>query len=805
MRAVILVVLTVLAAAWLTDSALRPPSPQSSDIAVEAFSAQRASADLPWIANAPHPVGSPALRVLRERLVDRLQGLGLDVQTQPSFAVDARSHGDRGDVVAGNVENVIAVLHGQDRSAPALLVMAHIDSVPHSPGAADDGIGVVTMIEMARALKTGAVPQRDVIFLFTDSEEAGLLGARAFFDQHPLAARVGALLNLDARGSRGRTVMFETGPDNAGMVALYARNAALPSASSLSAFAYRHMPNSTDFTVALSRQIPGLNFAIIENQFDYHAASSTVANLDLGSLQHMGDQVLAAGRELAYAQSLPTPGANVVYSDLLGRWLIHYPAWVGWILLALAALSIGIAGRRLRGRGSDVLREIGLSLYVLVVTALALRLGYRLLGGTASARLSEARSLLAGFEPFMLGAAAVALAVAVLACIGLLRGRGGWLALIALAVGAACSVTGLDLPALIAAAVAGLIALAGFRRQRGMPGVGLGIAIFVFLLALVAQTLAPELTPILIWPLLVGSLSLFVFGRRLGTPLIVLLAVVSLAFVAQFGQGVLVALGFGMPEVAALPTMLGLLFLYPLLATTMHPLALGERRARHAMAAAAPLAMGGLLLLIGIACWASVALRPAGDARYPAISQVIHVSDVVSQRDRRVSALNPLDDWSAQALSADGGTIARGELRAAFLPTIWQADTPAVSAEPTGFVLAADESQQRRVLTITPPADGRELRLLLRSSKPLGDVRLNGVAVELMAAADASNYLRLFPGGAAVELSWAVAGASIEIEHAAISDHWPSDAEPLPERPRNVMPWGMSDSHVVIGVLKLEG
>lgn len=805
MRAVIVVVLTVLLAGWLTASSIRPPPPRGADAPAATFSAMRARVDLDWLAATAHPIGSPALQHVRERLVERLRGLGLEVSTQPAFAVDGNRRGDGADVVAANLENVVAVLPGRDRTAPVLVLMAHIDSVANSPGAADDGIGVVSLIEAARALKAGAEPLRDIVFLFTDGEEVGLLGARAFFDLHPLAARTGALINLEARGSSGRVSMFETGPGNAEMIALYARVAELPNASSLTGFAYRHMPNNTDFSVALPRRIPGLNFAILDNQFDYHAASATPANLDLGSLQQMGDQVLAAGRELAFAPVLPGAGADAVYADVYGRWLIHYPAWVGWVLLAASAILLVGAARRLKWRLSDVLREVGLFIYVLIATALVLRLGYRLLGGTVTARLSEARTLLAGFDGFMLGGAALAVAIAVLACVAVLRGKGGrTLALGVLAVTAGCSVHGLDWPIQAAGIAAAMIALAGFGRRRGVAGAGIGIVVVVLLLGLAAQVVAPALTPILLWPLLLGSIALALLGRGGSGPAVMLMAVLGLAFLGQFGQQALVALGFGLPEVAALPAALGLLVLYPLLASTLHPLALGERRGKRALGARSPFALGWLLVLAGGACWGVVARSPVGDARHPALSQVIHVSDADGGTDRRISTLDPLDDWSREALGAAGGVPERGELPAAFLSTIWQAGTPPVVAMPATLTLAADADGERRVLTITPPAGARELRLQMRGSVAAGDVRLNGIAVDLLATPDALDRLRLYPGGQSIELSWTAAGGSLDIRHAAISDDWPADATPLPERPSEVMPWGMSDTHIVTATTRLD-
>ena len=46
-------------------------------------------------------------------------------------------------------------------------------------------------IETVRAMVARGAPARDVVVLFTDGEEAGLLGARAFFARDPLARHVG--------------------------------------------------------------------------------------------------------------------------------------------------------------------------------------------------------------------------------------------------------------------------------------------------------------------------------------------------------------------------------------------------------------------------------------------------------------------------------------------------------------------------------------------------------------------------------------------------------------------------------------
>jgi len=141
-------------------------------------------------------VGSAADARVRDYLIARMTRLGLHPQVQraASFAV----YGS--ELSGATVDNVIGVLRGRDPAAPAVALMAHHDSVPGSPGAADDTAGVAAALEIVRAIEVRGVPARDVMLVITDGEEPGLLGARAFFGESPLAAHVGYVLNMEARG-----------------------------------------------------------------------------------------------------------------------------------------------------------------------------------------------------------------------------------------------------------------------------------------------------------------------------------------------------------------------------------------------------------------------------------------------------------------------------------------------------------------------------------------------------------------------------------------------------------------------------
>ena len=77
-------------------------------------------------------------------------------------------------------ENVWAELKCGKPGADAIVIGAHYDSVRVAPGANDDATGVVTVLGVARALMQSRPVTHDVIFVFFDEEERGLVGARNF-------------------------------------------------------------------------------------------------------------------------------------------------------------------------------------------------------------------------------------------------------------------------------------------------------------------------------------------------------------------------------------------------------------------------------------------------------------------------------------------------------------------------------------------------------------------------------------------------------------------------------------------------
>ncbi|MGA7616740.1 MAG: M28 family peptidase [Thermoanaerobaculia bacterium] len=332
---------------------LLPAPPRAALNAGSSFSAERAAQMMERLVptGAPHPVGSATNRALKERIVQELRLLGYQPQIQEAFVCN-------GNAVCGEVENIFARLPGRE-SGPAVLLAAHYDSVAAAPGVADDLSGVVTLLESARILREGAPPRNPVVFLFDDGEEAGLLGAVAFTRLHPWAREIGAVVNLEARGTSGPSLMFETSRGNGWIVDTMANALARPATGSLFYRIYREMPNDTDFTVFRRAGIPGMNFAFIGDPLRYHTPLDDLDHLSRGSLQQQGDNALAMVRAFADADLDSTPQTREVWFDLFNSIVVHWP--LGWsiviagidILLFVIAL---VLARRRRTFGA---REIG--------------------------------------------------------------------------------------------------------------------------------------------------------------------------------------------------------------------------------------------------------------------------------------------------------------------------------------------------------------------------------------------------------------------------------------------------------------
>ncbi|MFA5235726.1 MAG: M28 family peptidase [Bacilli bacterium] len=196
-----------------------------------------------------------------------------------------------------DIKNLLATIPGN--SETGMLLVAHYDSRGHigrsgelgrSYGAADDGYGLATLLEIAR-LYGQRDNENSIYILFTDGEETGLYGAIMAAQETALMDKVGFVVNVEARGVQGAAYMFETSVKNDKVIDFY-RQAQLPVSYSLATAVYTVMPNMTDFTAFLAIGKQGLNFAVLDGLYYYHTPFDNYTNINLSSIQHYGSQII---------------------------------------------------------------------------------------------------------------------------------------------------------------------------------------------------------------------------------------------------------------------------------------------------------------------------------------------------------------------------------------------------------------------------------------------------------------------------------------------------------------------------------
>jgi hypothetical protein len=342
-----------------------PPAALPADAPADRFSAGRGQVILQHLVgeSVPHPTGSPENGRVRDRIVALLRSWGYEPQIQRTLACGRNG-------ACAYVENVVARLKGQS-SGSAVLVAVHYDSVGAGPGASDDGVGTAAALEVARLLRAGPPPRNDVIFLIDDGEEQGLLGARAFAEQHPWAKEVRAVVNLEARGTSGASLMFETNRSNRWVIGQVARSVPRPATNSIYYTIYTLLPNDTDFSIFKEYPWQGVNFAFVGDAARYHTPLDNFAFADPRSLQHHGDNLLAMTRAFANAELRSPVGGNVVFFDFFTLGIVRWPeAWNPLFAGITAILFLLALGRQIR-RGFLRIRDVALGVLVWISAVLA--------------------------------------------------------------------------------------------------------------------------------------------------------------------------------------------------------------------------------------------------------------------------------------------------------------------------------------------------------------------------------------------------------------------------------------------------
>jgi hypothetical protein len=364
----------MLAAVMGAGLVVQPPPVRASN-APDQFDATAAFARIERVLSPeqPHPMDSAGADLVRARLLAEITALGYAPEVHEHF--DCRPQQRAPAIDCGRVRNI--VFSAGPASGPAVLAAAHYDSVPAGPGASDDGVGMAAWLEIARLVRDAPLTRR-VIFLISDGEEPALLGAYAFERSDPLMDDVQAIVNLEARGTRGPAIFFETNQPNGDAIGAYAAGARRPLANSIMADVYAVLPNTTDVTVLRRPNVDVVNIALLDGWEDYHTPQDNLASFDQRSLQHMGDAALPTLLHLAGAADTGST-ERLVFTDIATRSFVALSGWLALSVLGVSVLVAAVAfwrgGREARWR-TFALPLVAIVLAVALASAVGFAFGF---------------------------------------------------------------------------------------------------------------------------------------------------------------------------------------------------------------------------------------------------------------------------------------------------------------------------------------------------------------------------------------------------------------------------------------------
>jgi hypothetical protein len=193
----------------------------------------------------------------------------------------------------GATWNAVGVLRGSDPKATGetIILSAHLDHLGVGEpvngdaiynGADDDASGCIAVLELARALASGAKPQRTIYFVCFGSEEKGGFGARYFIEHSPVPLEhIVANLEFEMIGRPDQKVpadtLWLTGYDRSNLGQELARQGARLVADPHPE--QNFFQRSDNYTLAL-RGVVAHTVSSFGLHTDYHRPSDEIAKID---------------------------------------------------------------------------------------------------------------------------------------------------------------------------------------------------------------------------------------------------------------------------------------------------------------------------------------------------------------------------------------------------------------------------------------------------------------------------------------------------------------------------------------------
>ncbi|CAF1263870.1 unnamed protein product [Adineta steineri] len=219
----------------------------------------------------------------------------------------------------------------KSQNISTLMLSAHYDSVEFSPGAGDDGSGVVIILELFSNLindLTINFSNVPLIILFTNAEEGGLQGATAFITDHRWHFNIRHFLSIDQP-----------------LVIDYSR-VARPRGNVILQKISKKIGIRSDYVVFNSNHfLLGYDFGFFLDGYTYHTPLDHPSTCKQGVIQDLGDNLAILIRNILLENNQQINDTDpLIYFDILSRYLIIYKLSTSVLIQKILIVFIIIIG-----------------------------------------------------------------------------------------------------------------------------------------------------------------------------------------------------------------------------------------------------------------------------------------------------------------------------------------------------------------------------------------------------------------------------------------------------------------------------
>ncbi|CAF1479747.1 unnamed protein product [Adineta ricciae] len=266
----------------------------------------------------------------RDYLISELRRIDSRNKRHLWFQIELQNFTDAKENLLQNVLVRVSNASKMKKHMPSLMLSAHYDSVEFSPGGCDDGTGVVTILELLSNLvhdSTTTFSTMDLIVLFTNAEESGLVGAKAFANHHRWQSDIRFFINVDSMSCNEVAFLMEM---TQSQLAIDYSRVARPRANVINELISMLPLWGTDFDALHSNHTrSGFDIGFPLDGYTYHTPFDQPIRIKQGIIQDLGNNLGILIRNLFQKENVSLSGNMIdtdplIYFDVLSRYLIIY-------------------------------------------------------------------------------------------------------------------------------------------------------------------------------------------------------------------------------------------------------------------------------------------------------------------------------------------------------------------------------------------------------------------------------------------------------------------------------------------------